>query len=207
MQGRAKVRVLDRATRRRIPNAKVAIKYTNPDELTDSVPSIITNANGEAYLPLYDEDSVIEDMLVTKKGYSGSRIYYKKLVEAICDEKYVVEVYLDPPEPCSPNSVDNEDRNMGDHCVRDFDMKQKGGTFLLQFFTDSAPDEIIIYDGASSEIDNSREIFRYRGATNTIYYSHQKEVTFSSRYITVVVNSVEQRPEGTNWGYIINCPE
>jgi hypothetical protein len=207
MQGRAKVRVLDRATRRRIPNAKVAIKYTNPDELTDSVPSIITNANGEAYLPLYDEDSVIEDMLVTKKGYSGSRIYYKKLVEAICDEKYVVEVYLDPPEPCSPNSVDNEDRNMGDHCVRDFDMKQNGGTFLLQFFTDSAPDEIIIYDGASSEIDNSREIFRYRGATNTIYYSHQKEVTFSSRYITVVVNSVEQRPEGTNWGYIINCPE
>ncbi len=203
LHGAAKVRVLDARTGKRLPKSKISLKYTNPDEATDSISSIITDKNGEAAIPLYSENSVIDDMIVSKTGYSGKRIYNKTLLEAICDERYVVEVYLDPPEPCSDRSQDNANRDMGDHCVMDYDMGVKGGTFQLPFYTDTAPDEIIVYDCPSSEIAPSKMIFHYNGATNTTTYTTAfvANITFTSRYITVVING------GTNWGYIVRCPE
>ena len=81
-------------------------------------------------------------------------------------------------------------------------MGQQGGQFLFEFYTDSAPDHIMIYDGTSSDYAAGKAalIYNYDGATNTTSYSEKEIIVFSSSFICVVVDN------GTNWGYYVHCP-
>ena len=111
-------------------------------------------------------------------------------------------VYLDQPEPCQDQEANNNDGNQGDMAMRDYDMGKEGGEFVFNYYTDSAPDDISVYDGSSSDYVNGTApcIFHYEGATCTTTFEHSENIKFSSRYICVVVKG------GTNWGYVVQCP-
>ena len=80
----------------------------------------------------------------------------------------------------------------------------KGKQFKLDYYTDSAPDHIMVYGGTSVEYSSgtAQLIWEFDGATNTTSYSPQYSVTLTlpSDVICVVVD------KGTNWGYYIHCP-
>ena len=77
------------------------------------------------------------------------------------------------------------------------------GEFVFNYYTDSAPDEIFVYDGSSSDYmsGNADVAFHYDGATNTTSFQHYAVVQFTERFFCMVVKG------GTNWGYNVKCPD
>lgn len=198
LYGRKIIQVKCAETDRPIPDASVYVKGNDVE--VDTVMS--TNENGLCALSLGAYTHVKPDkfqITATKEGYSGVQTNYD-LYENV-DQPLIL--YLNKPEPCRDQAADNNDRSQGNMAMKDYDMGVSQGVFLFEYYTDTAPDEIFIYDGSSSDLMNGTAacIFHYSGATDTQDYSHSENVSFSSRYICVVVKG------GTNWGYIVRCPE
>lgn len=174
-----------------ISEAQVKVDCMNMDT------TMLTDKNGLCYMSA-NESLQIDNLVATKTGYSGTM-----LKNVLLDENVdPLIVYLDEPEPCHDQGMDNNARNQGEFAVRDFDMGIGNGEFVFNYYTDSAPDNIEIYDGSSSDYMNGKAscIFNFSGATNTTTYEHYAVVKFSSQFICVVVKG------GTNWGYIVQCP-
>ncbi len=190
-----KIIVRDAQTGKPLAGAKVAASVTIDDD-EDSI-VVKTDDNGVAEMPFQDDEDRINDMYVTKDGYGGERIYQKD-VDDVFDDNNSMIVKLWPPSGCSDQKQDNLNRDKGMHTVDDYDMGQESGTFVFEYFTDTAPDEIIVYDCPSNSLDEDKIIFQYSGASGIQVFS--KTMNFSSQVITVVVNG------GTNWYYIVHCP-
>lgn len=199
LNGRKLVQVRSIRTNQPISQARVDIKRNN---LSVVDTTMLTNENGLCALPLSANELNLQlaQMIVTKSGYSGVQLNSVDMNE---NDSLPFIVYLEKPEPCQDQMADNLKRDQGNTAMKDYDMGIDRGTFLFQYYTDSAPDVISIYDGSSSDLLNGNvpRIFHYEGATNTTTYKHNVEVTFNSRFICVVVSG------GTNWGYIVRCPE
>ena len=193
------IQVRSAATDLPIPGASVVLDVSDMKARQES---LVTDANGECLLEVLDEDGTIDILLASKQGYSGNRLYeidYDQI-----EDNYLI-VYLEDIKRCSNQSADNYNGNQGDHAVLDYDMSVAGGVFKFSYYTDSAPDVISIYDGSSVEYSQGRakRIFHFDGATYTTTFSPDfvEMVTFTSQTICVVVDN------GTNWGYIVHCPE
>ena len=199
LEGRKLVQVRSIQTDKPIPQARVDIKC-NDLSVVDT--TMLTNEEGICALSFSASrsNSELAQMIVTKSGYSGVQLNQVDMNE---NDSLPFIVYLGKPDPCQDQMADNRRRDQGNMAMKDYDMGVDHGTFQFQYYTDSAPDAISIYDGSSSDLlnGNAPRIFHYEGATNTTTYRHSAEVTFSSRFICVVVNG------GTNWGYIVRCPE
>lgn len=190
-----RVLVRDARTGQAIEGAKISSSLLVVDE-RDSI-TVLTNGNGYAEMPFREPTDSVLDMYVTKEGYGGQRIYHEKVGDIFNPDKVLV-VELGLPMECSDQIQDNMNRDKGMHNVEDYEMGQNGGTFVFEYFTDTLPDEIIVYDGPSSTMDQNQVLFRYHGASNTSVFTRQ--LNFTSRVVTVVVNG------GTNWYYIVHCP-
>ena len=190
------VQVRSRKTNQPIPQARVDINMNSID-VVDS--TMVTDANGLCRIKSDEPINYLAQLTATKTGYSGARL---KDIEIDENDSLPFIVYLDEPEPCQDQAADNNDRNQGDLAMRDYDMGKEGGEFVFKYYTDSAPDEITIYDGSSSDYVNGNAvcIFHFDGATNTTYCKDYEYIKFSSRYICIVVKG------GTNWGYVVQCP-
>lgn len=199
LEGRKIVQVRSIQTDQPIPQARVDIKC-NDLSVVDT--TMLTNEEGICALPFSASrsNSELAQMIVTKSGYSGVQLNQVDMNE---NDSLPFIVYLGKPDPCQDQMADNRRRDQGNMAMKDYDMGVDHGTFQFQYYTDSAPDAISIYDGSSSDLLNGNvpRIFHYEGATNTTTYKHNVEVTFNSRFICVVVSG------GTNWGYIVRCPE
>lgn len=158
---------------------------------------LTTDGNGIAFLPFREPTDSVLDLYITKDGFSGERIYHEAVGDIFDADKNLI-IGFEPPTGCSGKQQDNMNRDKGMHNVEDYDMGQASGSFVFEYFTDTAPDEIIVYDGPSTQMGTAKVLFHYNGATNMSKYS--KTLTFSSRVISVVVNG------GTNWYYVVNCP-
>lgn len=100
------------------------------------------------------------------------------------------------PEPVKP--CDEQMRSGGDEGYAGvFDMGQPSGTFVFEYNTYTAKDEITIYEG---ETLNGKVIFHYpMGGTET---PRTAKIKFNSQRITVkVIGS-----NGTAWNFKVNCP-
>lgn len=195
MKGFMTVKVKNAATQKEISG--VSIKGVCTENGVAKEISLTTDDGGKAYLNVSDPRGEFTDIFVLKEGYSGTRVYQKSY-ERVSNQELLV--YLNPPTPCSDQGLENGSGDKGDHCVTDYDMRQEGGRFIFKYYTDTAPDEIIVYDCPSTDIKPEKQIFHYSGSTNTVVPSDFKELNFSSRQISVVVNGK------TNWGYIVCCP-
>jgi len=81
--------------------------------------------------------------------------------------------------------------------IGNIDMKQTGGTFRLEYNTQSVPDKITVYDGKGIKGD---VLHTYSGGTGGWVYAN---VTFTEPYITVEVIGLQS---GTAWDFTVNCP-
>lgn len=192
------VQVRSRKTNQPISQARVDINKKEVDKIDSTM---YTDVNGFCRIKAnYDEPIThLAQLTATKTGYSGARLMDVEIDE---NDSLPLIVYLDEPDPCQDQEANNNDRNQGNMAMRDFDMGKEGGEFVFNWYTDSAPDDISIYDGSSSDYVNGTAscIFHYEGATCTTTFKNSKNVRFSSRYICVVVKG------GTNWGYVVQCP-
>lgn len=194
LSGNYNIQVRSRKNDSPISEAQVKVNCIN-NEAMDT--TMLTDNTGLCYMSA-NEPLQIDNLVATKAGYSGTM-----LKNVLLDENVdPLIVYLDEPEPCHDQGMDNNARNQGEFAVRDFDMGIGNGEFVFNYYTDSAPDNIEIYDGSSSDYMNGKAscIFNFFGATNTTTYEHYAVVKFSSRFICVVVKG------GTNWGYVVQCP-
>lgn len=192
------VQVRSSKTNQPISQARVDINRTNENKIDTTM---ITDERGlctiqESYDMLFDR---IAQLTATKTGYSGTQLKDIPINE---NDSLPLIVYLDQPEPCQDQMANNNDRNQGNVAMRDYDMGIKSGQFILNYYTDSAPDDISVFDGSSSDYVNgiAARIFHYNGATNTTTYQNYATITFTSQFICVVVKG------GTNWGYTVQCP-
>lgn len=192
------VQVLSRSTNEPIPQARVDVNKKNAD-VVDS--TMITDLNGMCLLKTAFDDPIthIVQLTATKTGYSGTRLSDITIDE---DDPLPLLVYLDEPDPCQDQGANNNDRSQGNLAMKDYDMGKDEGEFIFNYYTDTAPDDISVYNGSSSEYVNGTAtcIFHYNGATCTTTYEHFESIKFTSRYICVVVKG------GSNWGYIVQCP-
>lgn len=192
------VQVRSSKTNQPIPQVRVDINKRDIDKIDSTM---YTDLNGLCRIKSNYDDPLTQlaQLTATKTGYSGVQL---KDVEIDENDSLPLIVYLDEPEPCQDQEINNNDGNQGDMAMRDYDMGKKGGEFIFNYYTDSAPDDISIYDGSSSDYVNGTapRIFHYEGATCTTSYQHFENVKFTSRYICVIVKG------GTNWGYVVQCP-
>lgn len=196
----AKIKVVNSKTSQPLPGASVKMWTTGMS--SDSL-SLTTASDGMCTFRYTDSSAMVSRLLATCKGYSGA-LYQDLPMTTFADSVFVIP--LDPPSQCD-TEVNNNDSKQGDHAVQDFIMGQnvKGKQFQFDYYTDSAPDHIMVYDGSSAEysLGTAQLLWEYDDATNTTDYSPQYSVTLSpsSDVICVVVD------RGTNWGYYIHCPQ
>lgn len=188
------IRVVDGRNSKPICGAKVQLWS---DDLNMQGVTLTTGQNGWCTFVTNKTNANIDKILATAGGYSGSLLYNISLNQADS-----LDIILELPASCD-QEVNNRDNKQGDHAIYDFYMGQKEGDFLFEYFTDSYPDHIMIYDGTSSDYANGSAsmIFEFDGATNTTTLSESEIVHFSSSYICVVVDN------GSNWGYYVHCPQ
>lgn len=195
----AKIKVISSQTGKPLPGA--SIKLWTTDKSCDSL-SLTTANDGTCSFRYSDISANVSKLLATCTGYSGA-LYQNLPMKTFADSVFVIP--LDPPSQCD-TEVNNNDQKQGNHAVYDYIMGKnvKGKQFKLDYYTDSAPDHIMVYGGTSAEYSsgNAPLIWEFDGATNTTSYSSQYSVTLTlpSDVICVVVD------KGTNWGYYIHCP-
>lgn len=192
------VQVISRKTNQPVAGAQVDVNFETRNQVDTTM---ITDAMGMCELwNLENPSTTLAQLTVTKTGYSGTRLMDVE-VDELSSSPLIV--YLETPEPCKDQGDSNTDRRHGNVAMRDYDMGVEGGTFLFYYYTDSAPDDIAVYDGSSSDYvkGTAKQLFEFSGATNTTTLQHYEMLTFSSRYICVVAKG------GTNWGYLVQCPE
>lgn len=196
----AKIKVVSSRNMQPLPNASVKLWTTDPS--CDSL-SLTTGNDGMCSFRYSDVSAKVSRLLATCKGYSGA-LYQDLPMQTFVDSVLIVP--LDPPSQCD-TQVDNSNRQQGNHAVRDFIMGKnvKGKTFRFDYYTDSAPDHIMIYGGSSEDYSSGKAplIWQYDGATNTKSFTPQftVNVTLPCDVVCVVVD------RGTNWGYYIHCPQ
>lgn len=198
LTGTGLIRVADAITG--TPIAKAQVKLTDPELPGDSL-VLITDQQGVCSFNIPASNDGIDRILASASGYSGSLLKdvpYKSIADS------GLLILLEPPLHCN-TEVNNSDGTQGNHAVYDFYLGKGGRSFQLDFFTDSAPDHIMVYDGTSSDYSNgtAKLIFNYFDATNTTTYTPEFSTVlqFSGEYICIVVD------EGTNWGYYVHCPQ
>lgn len=192
------VQVRSSKTNQPIHQARVDINKREVDKIDSTM---YTDVNGLCRIKANCDSPILHlaQLTATKTGYSGTRLMDIEIDE---NDSLPLIVYLDEPEPCQDQETNNNDGNQGDMAMRDYDMGKQGGEFIFNYYTDSAPDDISIYDGSSSDYVNGTapRIFHYEGATCTTSYQHSENVKYTSRYVCVIVKG------GTNWGYVVQCP-
>ena len=198
LTGSGLIRVADAITGTSIANAQVKL---SDYELPGDSLVLVTDQQGLCSFILPASKGGIDRILASATGYSGCLLKDVPYT-SIADSGLVI--LLEPPFECD-TEVNNRDRDKGNHAVYDFYLGKGGGSFQFDFFTDSAPDHIMVYDGTSSDYSNgtAKQIFNYFDATNTTTYTPEFSTVlqFSGEYICIVVD------EGTNWGYYVHCPQ
>ncbi len=101
-----------------------------------------------------------------------------------------------PPPPPPPNvdpcngGTDATHANATD-VSKKYNMGKSSGEFVFEYYTDNAPDRILVYSG-------NRKVFEYYGATRS--RTKSARLPFYDQVITVRVIG------GTKWNYTVNCP-
>lgn len=196
----AKIKVVSARTGQPLPGSTVRLWTT--DQACDSL-SLTTDNNGLCSFRYSDISAKVSKLLATCKGYSGA-LYQELPMQTFSDSVFVIP--LDPPCQCD-TEVNNNDGRQGSHAVRDFIMGKgvNGKQFQFDYYTDSAPDHIMVYGGTSDEYSagTASLLWQYDGATNTTSYTLQYTITLTlqSDAVCVVVD------RGSNWGYYIHCPQ
>ncbi|SOD99718.1 hypothetical protein [Spirosoma fluviale] len=87
----------------------------------------------------------------------------------------------------------------------EYDLVKEEGQFVFDYYTDSYPDKLEVFDGRAEDLDeDSKPLFTYFGSTiydfKTLDQIHET-IKLKSRYITV-------RATGQSvWDYKVNCPD
>ncbi len=195
----AKIKVVRSNDYQPIPGASIVL--TSEDVACDSI-AIITDNQGMCSFHYSDGTKKVIKLLATKQGYSGA--LYQDFPLSQFDDSVMV-IPLDPPSSCD-TEVNNADGKQGSHAVQDFVMGKNvnGKQFYLDYYTDSAPDHIMVYAGSSADyaIGNATLLWQFDDATNTTSYMDRTPMlTLTGDNVCVVVD------RGTNWGYYIHCPQ
>lgn len=147
-----------------------------------------TDANGQVFLTEIPNCAEISSIKGSYPNYNSSTIEDVSISEFI-HPNFKHELRLKPIRNCNTRGA--EDVENQTYYETKFDMGQSSGSFMFEYYTDTHPDQIEVYD-------DSGRLFYFNDATN----ANMKFVilNFNSRFITVKVTG------GSNWEYIVNCP-
>jgi hypothetical protein len=102
------------------------------------------------------------------------------------------------------NGMDYTSASGLNEITTEYDLGHAGGTFQFDYYTDSAPDQLEVFDGPAADLDkDSKPLFNYYGSTIGDFYTLDmvsERIRFKSRYVTVRVRGQ------TIWNYKVNCP-
>lgn len=196
LNGEMVIEVRSREKDQPIPGAALVMAVSDMD--TRQL-QMIADQDGIAKYIIHDPAGQIDTLLVTQRGYSGSREVYLAY-DSIQDLHHIV--YLDPPKRCGWAA--NNDTNSEKMTILDYDMGQTGGKVRFNYYTHFDADVIEVYDGSSSDYSAGTAplLFRCDWATETESPTDYEILQFSGQYICVVVQKLSYY-----WGYTLNCPE
>jgi len=97
--------------------------------------------------------------------------------------------------PCAVESNSNLSQN---HYLNEYPMGQASGVFNFSYYTDSAADQINVYNGPKDQKGPRNLIFSFNEATGSNTYTQR--ITFNNMVITVEVIG------SSKWKYTVECP-
>lgn len=157
--------------------------------------AIKNSGNGEFSITLKPDDVI--SIHAEKQGYMPNDDINNRRAQDLFDADQSERDIIMKLPPCSANGDNNHKSANGS--VLEYDMKKGRGTFLFQYYTDTAADHIIIYDCRKNDRNKSKIIFDVDEATGN--QTKSLRLNFSSRVITVEVIG------NTEWNYTVNCPD
>lgn len=185
---------------RQCVNFKIISQKTN--DIIKGAECIITTERGKVYKEYSNRNGIVQvckltygdiiSITASKNGYFKNDFTIKK--ENIKNLTTTREIPLlkepEPPSPCD-GSFDNTNPS---EKVREktYSLGKSSGTFNFEYFTDSAPDSIYIYEG-------NKLIWKFEGATNSDTLT--AKIRFNSPIIKVKVLN------NSTWWYNVNCPD
>ncbi|MCQ2973799.1 MAG: hypothetical protein MJ211_03195 [Bacteroidales bacterium] len=185
--------VVDEETGNIIPDAEVNLTYGN-NKVNGK-----TDANGKLnFADITDTTSLITVNIKAKNHdeYLGSFAFANE--KTIIIPKKSIE-FSEEILPCG-----TEISSKGFHStVKTFDLKKKKGKVYIYYQMNDVPDQMIVYKGRASEIDNSKIIFDTKG-----FVKFSKKVSFNFQtddgLITVKINGGDENK--TQWYFKVFCP-
>ena len=187
------IEVKDAVTREPVQGAKISLEVS---DLEARSVTLTTESNGVAKYNVNHIDGVIDTLVVTAKGYSGTRLFSTPFAP-----DYHVTIFLERTRKCG-ETINNES-NPKENDIIQYDMGQDNGVFRFLYYTEGVADLIEVYEGTSEDVQFGRAklLFHFYDATKTREPKDFVDLTFNKREICVVYEN-----HSTYWGYEIRCP-
>ncbi len=156
--------------------------------------AITSQANGEFVIDfVYPHESI--SITASKSGYTtnNTKIVNQKMgvLQSLPQSDRNIPLSKIIVNPCTGG---NKGTISGKKTVSEvYYMGANSGSFLFDYYTDSAPDEIIVKCN-----ECGKQLFYFNGATNND--RPQVSINFCHPFILVTVNN------DTNWDYSVHCP-
>lgn len=201
--GKANVKVVEKGTQQPIAGATVNVitKGGKTKKLT-------TNADGMCGFRCPKGATQIDSVLAIKNGYSGE---YKVNVPVPTGFDPYLLIELEKAGTCD-SGVDHNGKP--GHTVQTFDMgiTSDFSSYHFQFdwYTDSAPDHIVIYSGSYEEFQDGKaeKVFDNINDMATFSDTRKTWVDMKGQMLFIVVDNYNSpnSNSSTIWKYFVHCP-
>ena len=177
-----------------LANAEVKIDFANKTytQKSDSDGKIV-------FKELLDTGKTIT-AIITANNFGEQKFTFKitKKKTIILKEQSVElsEIAL----PCGTNI-----KSLGYHStIKTFNMHRVSGTFVLTYNMNRIPDDIIVYNGSSSNISTDKIIYK---SNKPEQYIHRKNITFNSKDSLITIEIQGGDTTLTQWDFTVACPK
>jgi len=184
--------VLDKETNKPVENAKVVLEYNN------QTVELRTGAGGSINFEDVPEEKIEISVIINAENYTEQRATFMFTKEKTF---YMSDQSVDVSEVEIPCGVTVDSKGYGS-TIKTVRVKKSTGTVRIIYDTFSIPDEVIVYNGKSSEITDDKIVWRSKGFVKKL---HRESFTINSpdSLITIQINGGDE--ERTEWYFKVYC--
>ncbi len=184
--------VLDKETDQPVENAKVILEYNN------QTVELRTGAGGSINFADVPEDKIEILVIINADDYTEQRATFMFTPEKTF---YMSDQSVDVSEIEIPCGVTVDSKGYGS-TIKTVRVNKSSGTVRIIFDTFTIPDEVIVYNGKSSEITDDKIVWKSKGFVKRL---HKENFVINSpdSLITIRINGGDE--ERTEWYFKVYC--
>jgi len=184
--------VLDKETNKPVENAKVVLEYNNQKV------ELRTGAGGSINFENVPEEKIEISVIINADDYTEQRATFMFTKEKTF---YMSDQSVDVSEIEIPCGVTVDSKGYGS-TIKTVRVNKASGKVRIIFDTFTIPDEVIVYNGKSSEITDDKIVWKSKGFVKRL---HRENFIINSpdSLITIQINGGDE--ERTEWYFKVYC--